>query len=178
MIGLIEKLSSIYLEASVRLNVVQPNESKDTCEKCGGACCKNYPGLATPEQFGAPDRKTLYQNLLKAFRSGEWVVDWLEPGKYDKTYFPRPNIIDKYTGKPYGDVYHGMWGGEGPCIFHGDKGCEKEFDERPAQCQSLVPNKNFECEHKSEIGSKYSMAIKWAPYQNEIEQAAEDVYED
>lgn len=173
-LNIIKKLSTIYFTATSRkLNVVQPNESKEICEKCGGACCKNAPGIATPEQFGAPDRVALFENLKDAFLTGEWVADWLE-GETE-IYFPRPNIIENHSGKLYNYVYHGMWGGEGVCNFLTDKGCKKEFDERPGQCQSLTPSKDGKdkCKPDPSVGNKYSMAEKWEPYQKEIIEAAE-----
>lgn len=176
-LNMINKLSSIYLFATTkRLNVVQPNEDKDTCTKCGGECCKHYPGIATPEQFGAPDRGALYENLMDAFLTGEWVADWLEGSK--EIYFPRPNIIVNRSGKLYDYVYHGMRGGEGACnFFTQDKGCKKEFEERPAQCQSLKPGEDLTCDYEGDLGSKYVLADKWRPYQREIRAAAEAVKE-
>lgn len=174
-LNIIKKLSTLYFIATSRkLNIVQPNESKEICEKCGGACCKNAPGIATPEQFGAPDRVALFENLKDAFLTGEWVADWLEAST--PIYFPRPNIIENHSGKLYDYVYHGMWGGEGTCNFLTDKGCKKEFDERPAQCQSLTPKKDYECDG-GEYKGKYKMADKWRPYQREIVEAADQVKE-
>src|SRR5438105_1476192 len=84
-----------------------------TCRKCGGQCCESYPGSASPVQFGAPDRRKLIVNLVDAFLSGKWQVDWWD-GE-NRGYFVRAAIQgEKRIKSP-------TWGGA--CTFLGPRGC-------------------------------------------------------
>ena len=171
---LILKLASTFAKwAEFHLQVMQEpvgtGEGEEYCETCQGACCKNMPGAAHPEQFGAPDKKLLVKNIAAALASGQWSVDWWEgsptgvEGMY-QTHYLRPAM----TGHE-GRTYHGAWPGEGECVFLGDKGCETE--EHPAECRGLKADTAGKC--RESVFGKKDAAIAWTPYQDEIDEAIE-----
>lgn len=53
-------------------------QAPEICAACGGACCRRAPGIAHPEDFGAPDRADLRRRVEAALASGRWAVDWWE----------------------------------------------------------------------------------------------------
>lgn len=43
------------------------------CAKCGGECCKTFPGLCLPSDFGRPaDRRG---RITKALKSGRYCLE-------------------------------------------------------------------------------------------------------
>lgn len=136
------------------------------CAKCNGDCCKQHPGSTSPKDFGEP----LLDNLIKAFKTGKWAIDWWEgdPRNTDilsRACFVRPAI------KGHKELYHPTWGGE--CVFFAENvGCELSVDDRPSECRMLEPKKNGCVQHGS---SKQDCAIAWIPYADIIRDAAEAV---
>lgn len=137
---------------------VQP----ETCGSCGGACCKQLPGIASPDDFGAPDRDEMRMRLKTAFDSGRWAIDWWEGDPRDgRDELDSARYVRPATKWREGRVRDASWGGA--CTFFGAVGCELAADERPLGCRSLEPAAN----HKDCIphdGDKRDMAIAWLPY--------------
>lgn len=140
----------------------------EICKKCGGACCKRYPGATIPSQWGKDDKEIL-ENLTKAFKSKKWAIDWCENdprrGKYEEEdfYFVRP------ADKEYGDdfLFCPLWKGE--CVFLTPKGCSLPEEKRPLECRTLIPRKDFKC---IQYFTKREAAILWIPYRDIILEAA------
>ncbi|MFN4224240.1 MAG: YkgJ family cysteine cluster protein [Fervidobacterium nodosum] len=107
------------------------------CKACGGKCCKTFPGLATPEDFGAPDRDLMREKLLKALISGRWTVDWVDQDA--ELYFVRP-AIKGFEGSVFDHAYNGE------CTFLTNTGCELDFSERPESCRMLIPKLEERCD--------------------------------
>lgn len=135
------------------------------CAECGGKCCKRMPGSAHPDDFGQP----LKENLIAAFRSGNWAVDWWEgdprPGMYElpRGLFVRPAIKGVYR------LMDPSWGGE--CTFLTNTGCSLPYDKRPAICRLLEPSKT-EC--ISHWGPKDIVALTWLPFTDIILEAVDE----
>lgn len=162
---------------------VENNENPSVCSKCGGACCKRVPGIYAPEQFGAPNKKTLAARLYRVLLSGVAQVDWWEgdprpekdrraPKTISRGYFIRPTVNDGYKDK----IEDSSWGG--PCINLIDSGCSLPFEERPIVCQLLVPcvdNPDKGCKLNSPVGDsgdeKRDSAVAWVPYHRQIQTA-------
>ncbi len=141
------------------------NENSEICTGCGGKCCKNMPGIASPEDFGAPDRERLRVRLQEAFASGRWTIDhWHgDPregcDEYEQVYYVRPATVGSFSRF---DAFGG-----GRCTFLTDSGCEFSWADRPTQCRALVPSDRLkrDCVPSLEYG-KRNMATMWIPYQD------------
>lgn len=137
------------------------------CEECGGKCCKMMPGIAFPVDF----KKPLAESLLKAFKSGNWAIDWYEgdptgKGKFHQVYYVRPKV------KGVKKLFDPSWGGE--CIFLIDDGCRLKPGARPMTCRMLEPITLKNCVfHKAK--SKAECATAWLPYNRVILDAARKV---
>ncbi|MBO8160280.1 MAG: hypothetical protein H0Z24_01475 [Thermosipho sp. (in: Bacteria)] len=107
----------------------------ELCKKCGGKCCKYYPGIALPKDFGN-SRKEILNNLIRVFKSGLWTIDWIDRKK--DLYFVRPSI------KGYEDVLfdHSI---QGECVFLTKNGCSLPIERRPTGCLLLEPIENGKC---------------------------------
>lgn len=134
---------------------MKSNENKKICAKCGGRCCKQLPGICTPEDirhiFPA---KSIRESIKLAIKSGLFCFD-----RWDGDpcwYFIRPRLKSARL-----DAFDYSWGG-GECVFLTTTGCSREFDERPAQCRALVPNKDGHCcVADKTLRGKYEPARRW-----------------
>lgn len=125
-------------------------EVKDICKKCGGDCCKRYPGITDPKDF--KDEKS----MREAIASGLFCMDMWE-GEFEGTYnvlYIRPSIKEHE-----GDILDRSWGG--PCTFLTGAGCLLSHDSRPRQCRELEPTgQGCKQHHKKE-----SAVRTWVPHQ-------------
>jgi len=128
-------------------------ENIKVCKLCGGKCCKTYPGFATPEDFGAPDRQTMINQLTSALSSGRWAIDWVNQD--EGLYFVRP-AIKGYERSVFDHQYFGE------CTFLTPKGCELEFEERPESCRMLVPRLEERCDPQGY--TRGVVASRWKEY--------------
>lgn len=140
-------------------------EKPEICRRCGGKCCKYYPGAATPEDFGAPDRGVLLEKLRFALASGRWTVDW-DGGGDEKVYFVRP-AIKGMENSAFDHAY------TGECTFLRPEGCELPLHQRPESCRMLIPVEEGRCDNQGY--TRRSVAERWRGYQNEVIIAATDV---
>jgi Fe-S-cluster containining protein len=154
-----------------------PTTDAARCSDCGGKCCKSYPGIAVPEDFGAPDRDLMQTKLRAALSSGRWAIDWWEGD-------PRPDCDALYQAEfvrpankgHEGDLFHPSWGG--PCTFLRKDGCELAHDDRPRNCRGVVPRHPESCTEKHEDGtlvSKEDFVIAWIPYIGLLLSVADEV---
>ena len=140
----------------------------EICKKCGGWCCKHYPGATIPSQWGKNDKEIL-ENLTEAFKSKRWTIDWYEGdprrGKNEmkESYFVRP------ADKEYGDtfLFCPLWKGE--CVFLTREGCSLTEEKKPLQCWTVIPREDFKC---IQYLTKKEVAILWIPYRDIILEAA------
>lgn len=141
-------------------------EDASKCGPCGGKCCRLMPGIAVPEDFGAPDRDTMRSRLRAAFETKRWAIDWWEgdpregSNALDSAEFVRPATRGKE-----GTLFDPSWGGT--CTFLGPKGCELAHDDRPRNCRGLVPNHPNSCAEEHSDGErveKVDYVLAWIPY--------------
>lgn len=130
------------------------NEDRAICAKCGGRCCKQYPGIVSPQDG----------DFVALLDSGRYAIDWWEgDARYDvdeltRTYFIRPRI------KGYEDLLlHPAWGGE--CTFLGSTGCELSYKDRPFNCRDLEPLASGNCSYTL---NKRQTILLWLPFQESI----------
>jgi Fe-S-cluster containining protein len=145
-------------------------ENMGVCAKCGGMCCKEMPGVTSPEQWGIPLDE---ERVRKALRSGKWAVDWWEgdprglgyedSGAVSIGYFIRPAVVGGGRG-----IFDPTWGGR--CVFLRENGCELPENDRPLGCKLLEPNASNpgKCKMHGEF-SKKEAAIAWLPYYKTFE---------
>lgn len=142
------------------------NENRELCSMCNGACCKRMPGIVHPKQLKTIDKKSLF--LL--YQNG-YQFDYYEYDDDDnkKGYYLRPQ-----TTKSIGQLVDPSWGGT--CIFFEDHlGCKLSFDQRPLQCQTLIPQKEdneYKChtDNSSPVKTKLDYAKAWEPYETLIQE--------
>ena len=83
-------------------------------------------------------------------------------------YYLRPQ-----TKKSVGKMVDASWGGE--CVFLGESGCSKTFEERPTQCKALKPQEDGNCSLSGEY-SKEEMIKDWLPYNQIIKKLIDEHY--
>jgi len=141
-------------------------EDKKVCKKCGGYCCKQYPGAIDPADLGK-NKKEIQARLVEMLR-GNYIFDYWE-GSFKRrkhtSYFLRPKV-DNEVGT-YSRV-HGSWGG--PCAFLTPSGCELPYEDRPRNCRELIPNPNYP-EGKCKKGyDKEDSLTDWYKYRKMIKE--------
>lgn len=134
----------------------------EICGPCGGACCKTYPGIARPDDVGAPDRASMIPRIVSLLRSGKWAIDWWAG---DGVRFLRPAMVGHE-----GQHRHGGWRGQ--CALLTPTGCSLEHDDRPFGCRLLEPNTAHGSACMPKGGpDKRAQVFAWQPYQVELEGA-------
>lgn len=160
-------------------NLIKRNEVSKACSVCTTRCCNHMPGIVYPIQF--KNKKPTVKSILSLLNNN-YCVDWydgdvrfaidyklvgFEP--LEKVYYIRPRT----TSKP-NDVIDPSYGGT--CIFLTDTGCSKSFNQRPIECQNLIPRKkpgeNCKGANKAYTG-KVSAALAWLEYQDLIKKTLE-----
>lgn len=146
--------------------------SATICEPCGGKCCKSYPGINAPEDFGAPNRDEMRTRIRAALLSGRWAIDWWEgdPRGYDHgdddDYLSSSEFIRPAQKGHENEIEHAGWGGA--CTFLTATGCELAHDDRPRNCRGLIPTLGpMTCQERREDGSpveKVDYVLAWIPY--------------
>lgn len=156
-------------------------QDADLCTPCGGQCCKQSPGLMTPEDAGLHEGPEKLKNLLL---SKLYVLDWYEGDpRYISFMDPRSEHSGVYRLRPVGATpflgYRGVvdraWLG-GRCTFLTDTGCSLPRDDMPAQCKGLQPAFGA-CTMPEEVNTQ-SIAIAWLPYQNILSEILDSLPEE
>lgn len=133
------------------------------CQPCGGRCCKRTPGIFHPLQL-APE---IIAELLKSgqYSLDSWSGDPRDPDdipegdEREEVFYFRPAIV----GYEYEFVHRSYYG---QCTLLTPTGCTLPADQRPAQCQVLVPEPSHECREVAGGYSKRDLARAWLPYQD------------
>lgn len=158
-------------------------ERPDICGPCGGKCCQNAPGIASPEEFGAPDEAVMRQEIGDRLCTGRWALDWWEGDPRPEPERARDEDGNTESPSPpayylrpavrghEGALYHPSWGGV--CTFHGPTGCEI-FPDRPDGCRGLEPHaEGTRCLPRR--NDKRAAAVAWWPYRALLEEMAQIV---
>lgn len=133
-----------------RLRVVNDHVHKEICAECGGACCIDSSGLASPEDFGAPDLGIMERKIRASLNTWRWTIALRE-------MIVRPAIQGR-EGIAAEDLTRGR------CTFHGPgpAGC-LIFATRPTGCRLLKPDPTHPGENCESEGD---MPSAWAPYRD------------
>ena len=150
-------------------------DNHSLCAKCGGLCCKNFPGCVMPSKDN-PE-----QQARELLATGNYTVDWWEgdprkeyscpctccpdemkcdseecnawrSGYLDRAYYIRPRMQNEQ-----GTLNRG-WGGS-PCVFLTESGCKLSSDQRPDECQLLEPREGDCIMHDG--ASKRGCCVAW-----------------
>lgn len=133
--------------------MIQNNENKEVCSKCGGKCCKNVSGFYHPIDFDT----IITKDFIKYLIDNENVVIDAYVSDDANLYFLRPRVDtdDKFVSFTYG----------GKCIHLTESGCSKSFEDRPYGCKYLKPT---ECNDASKSFTKWDAAMAWSEYSDLI----------
>lgn len=140
------------------------NENASTCSACGGDCCKWKPGIYHPNQlFKDSGREAIKTRVHELLDSGDYVITWTTPisesSKLISSIQPRTAY---YNGKLAIDS-----DGLGQCIHLTPTGCSQPFEQRPLECQSLVPQQSLEernCAHPKDSTLLSDLERAWGHY--------------
>lgn len=140
------------------------NESPSICSACGGQCCQWKPGIYHPDQlFKGVSTSELKAKIHELLDSGDYVVTWTthisEGSKLISSIQPRTAY---YDGKLAIDS-----DGMGKCIHLTPTGCSHLFEQRPLECQSLVPRQSLEeqtCHHPENSKILIELGQAWGRY--------------
>lgn len=107
------------------MSKINNNENRSMCSICTNVCCTQLPGGYSPAQVSPSEQERLLRKEL-----AEWDY-WLKYDKNDERFitwwYLRP------ATKP----------GSSTCIHHTDTGCSLSWEQRPYECQALVPKKSL-----------------------------------
>lgn len=112
-------------------------EDKPVCASCKGSCCKLSPKAFSTRQIQEDFGFGSMENGLKNILGLDWIVfdSWIgdtEPsGEYDQIYFPRAK--QKYDSGKFSESTGGR------CDMLTDTGCILSMQQRPIECQTLIP---------------------------------------
>jgi hypothetical protein len=138
----------------------------EACVDCG-RCCKSYPGLYVPEDFGGD-----LERMVNAVRKGVAQMDrWDGEGdELGTVYFLRaPELHAEELD------YYESWGG--PCALLRDDGCSLAYEQRPRNCRGVAPNQTANCaENAGPDGDfarieKRDYVVTWKPFSDALETA-------
>jgi Fe-S-cluster containining protein len=149
--------------------MIEFNEDKEICKKCGGECCKNMGCFVFPEELPPITISIIRQKILTGFCFDCWE------GELDNVSSP---LFIRARNKNAPDkIFDASWGGE--CVFLGPNGCSLSWDRRPSSGRALIPNKNKpgECKSIKGYGKKDECCRAWLPYQSILRQVKSELTE-
>lgn len=106
------------------MSKINNNENRSMCSICTNVCCKQLPGGYSPTQVSLSEQERLLRKNL-----AEWDY-WL---RYDEN---EERFITWWYLRPATKQ------NSSTCIHHGDNGCSLSWEQRPYECQALVPKKS------------------------------------
>lgn len=140
------------------------NENLNICSKCGGECCKLFPGFYYPDDFRKRNGSLDWERILNLLTSGLAQIDRWEDT--EPVYFLRPKMVMKNDS--HNGIFSYPWGGD-PCIHLTEYGCSLKYKQRPSQCRLLDPVK---CEkgdqQDSDLGRESAMR-EWKRLSNKLQ---------
>jgi len=110
--------------------IVQNNEDKKVCNNCTDCCCENIPGAWSPYQLTLLEISKLIERKEAIF----WHV-------YEKWYILRPV---NFATENYDSIFTKDYP-RGKCCFLLLKGCRLSFENRPLECQGVIPTIGNSC---------------------------------
>jgi Fe-S-cluster containining protein len=130
------------------------NSDATTCTECGGQCCKRCPGTYAPQQI---------LDILKEYKATGVLRKGLTIRNVDD---PRNKSRDLRVIRPakrYEITDDWM---QYECVNLTNTGCSLKFEERPIECQSLVPRETPESScHATDGYDTDDVARMWIKFQ-------------
>lgn len=128
------------------------------------------PGSFHPDQI-----EMTVENIKNLLLSNMCALDYWENNPSDdekyndvKAYYLRPAV----KTAPKGSYVDPTWGGE--CAYLTPTGCSLSFDDRPLECQVLVPKADHQCGGEDTYYKK-DAAIAFLPYNHIFTQALKEL---
>ena len=149
-------------------------DNTPVCTSCGGACCKNMPGIAFPSDFGLPSIEG-EQKLKDAFLSGKWTMEVYVGNPFlFYTRIVRPAVKGYENILISGSRIDAMKGvySVGVCSLLMENGCPLETNMRPHQCQFTEPQETRPCPYHGLSDIRKEAASLWFPFQALLESIA------
>lgn len=107
------------------------NEKPSVCSVCTNVCCEQLPGGYIPEQIPPSEQEQLLENGLV-----EWDY-WLKPVvELDEDGNEWTRFITWWYLRPATKP------NSSTCIHHTNTGCSLSWEQKPYECQALVPKKS------------------------------------
>ncbi len=160
-------------------------ENKEVCAECGGECCKVFPGLCLPGDFGKPaDRRG---RITDALRTGKYCLErhlgdprsrrWCvanSDSMVEEVLYVRPAVVGS-EGRLVDSIHFD----EATCTFHnGLIGCELLPKARPYECRVWEPRGNPERCIRHGLKMKKDVVIRWIPYQQMLREIVASIQAD
>lgn len=172
-------------------------ENLSICAKCGGRCCKNYPGIFKPEELKDNFIERIGKDLVIVADiqvSPDVAKDLECPPEIYKELIPywdslkRIGYVDDNTTEIYilavrpkaitdvSPVNAAVtYKGKQTCtcsLWDKDSGCPLSHEERPWECKNLIPQPTFACDYGDIKNSKEFLNLElveaWKPYQDKL----------
>ena len=156
--------------------IVIDNNEHAVCAKCGGACCKQIPGIAAPHDFLTAEAGLDVGRICEMVIGGRWCFDcWDGDPRLDVDEVSNVPFLRPAVGGSEGEVFERSYGGH--CIFHGTGGCELVFAQRPLECRGLIPDvdRPGECDRGVDGTKRREIAIMWIPYREQVWQLIREI---
>lgn len=141
------------------------NPNPKACKKCGGRCCKVFPGSYYPEDFmkdGVLYKRAIREVILSHVAQIDYWEGEFKKGNSQTAYFLRAPIASHPLRIPYP-----AW--PGACSLLTNEGCLLPFSQRPWECRHLIPSPDGNSEKcgipelKGEA-TKKACCQAWWPY--------------
>jgi len=144
----------------------------EACRNCGGRCCKHYPGITSPEDWGAPDTDQMLQRLSAAFKEDTYEVDhWYGDPREGAEQLDQVSMVRPTARR-------GLVALTEPCQMLGAQGCSLPYEQRPKQCRELSPITVAGKHSCVDNYSKKQAAIDWIPYQDVVKAAFRTMWQE
>ncbi len=142
-------------------------ENTELCAECKGECCKVFPGLCIPTDFGRLANRR--GRIKKALQSGRYC---LERSAVNRWLMVRPAVIGYERV-----LIDGKHDGNAECTFLRGTGCELSAGKRPYDCRTLEPvisrrGRKFCKDHGM---SQDKQIRRWQPYQQMLREIVAEI---
>ena len=134
-------------------------EQNDICARCGGQCCKGFPGIYWPEDIRPLTEQTIGTMITDKIACVDWWEGSLPNIGESEIRFLRARAINDHG------AIVGSRGGQ--CVHLTENGCTLAYAQRPRECRELIPRDKEDAKCVFPAGvSKEAAAVAWLPYQS------------
>lgn len=135
------------------------NENKSICATCKNRCCNQISGGFLPEQLTNEQIKSMLKNGTAIWHFSEYY----DGNIWKHGYYLRPTMqgeIDMMFKEDKTTTDYARGNGKG-CSFQTPTGCGFKFEDRPAECQALIPQDDKLCRSSWDEDSRKILCNAW-----------------